>query len=195
VICAGVAGVLLTIIGASSAFAQAATAYSQVHWTLNTGVVTRRSVASDSQLCPSYLIYRGEWAPDVDYIDGDVVKVNGLYYQGIGRTIVPGYFPAVPKTGTPEGSSSDWHVVNPHAYPILNFPAAAGANVLLSTDVFTFPRNGRLTITDARITPDTVVQVEYVGGSLLPGLAVDIAAGRFTAVGLPGKKFRYVLIN
>jgi hypothetical protein len=67
--------------------------------------------------------------------------------------------------------------------------------VLLSSATYTFPRNGRLTITDSRVTTDSIVQVEYVGGSLVPGLVIDIAAGKFTAIGLPGKQFRYLLIR
>lgn len=173
---------------------------SQLIWTLN----GRKAVASSSMPCTSYLVFRGDWEEGRVYLDGDVVKFNGYYFQAIALTPPQGAFlPVVDFAGTPQSPGAPWHVVNPNTYPVLNLsvgaapppPPPPGADIQLSTDVFTFPKNGRLTITDARITPDTVVQVEYVGGSLLPGVALDIIAGRFTAIGLPGKKFRYVLIN
>jgi hypothetical protein len=155
--------------------------------------------AGESHTCPSYLFYRGDWDPSVLYFDGDVVKFNGYYYQAavLRPTVPPSQRPFVDFDygATPEHSGI-WQIISPSSVPVMNLDLpAAGSNVLLSTEVFTFPRNGRLTVTDARITADSVVQVEYVGGSILPGVAVDIAAGKFTAIGLPGKKFRYVLIN
>jgi hypothetical protein len=178
-------------------FAVVIPAHSQLLWSVN----GNRAVASDAMPCPSYLVFKGDWEAGTAYLDGDVVKFNGYYYQAIATTVQGTLLPVVDFAGTPQDSGAPWHVVNPNTYPVMNLPPAAapgpppGASVVLSADTFTFPRNGRLTINDARITAESVVQVEYVGGNLLPGVVVDIAAGRFTAIGLPGKKFRYVLIN
>ena len=56
------------------------------------------------------------------------------------------------------------------------------------------PKNGLLTITDARVTPASVLVLQYVGGSLLPPIAIEVKAGKLTVAGLAGKQFRYVVI-
>lgn len=147
--------------------------------------------------CQSYLFYRGDWVSGTFYHDGDVVSFDGRYYQAISFD-TSGPLPAIAAVAlTPEENAAEWQAMSPAQYAVMNLPGSggSGSNVILSTAAYTFPRNGRLTIADARITADIVVQVEYVGGNLVPGIAVDITAGKFTAIGLPGKQFRYLLIH
>ena len=68
-------------------------------------------------------------------------------------------------------------------------------NVFPSAQAYTFPRDGTLTIVDSHITPSSMITLQYVGGALLPPAAINIQAGRFTAVGIPSRQFRYVVIN
>jgi hypothetical protein len=57
-------------------------------------------------------------------------------------------------------------------------------NVFTSSQVYTFPHSCRLTIVDARITPNSVIYLQYVGGGIIPPVAISIEAGRFTVSGL-----------
>lgn len=74
-------------------------------------------------------------------------------------------------------------------------PAGTSSNIFPSQQVYTFPKNGKLTVTDARVMTNSIIFLQYVGGSILPPLTVEINAGRFTVAGLPNKKFRYVVFN
>jgi len=75
-------------------------------------------------------------------------------------------------------------------------PAGPGTSTNAS-QAYTLPRGGRLTITDARVTPTSMITLEYVGGGLTCGplVATQIQPRRFTVVGLSNKQFRYVVFN
>jgi hypothetical protein len=73
-------------------------------------------------------------------------------------------------------------------------------NIFPSGQVYTFPSNGRLTITDSNVTATSVIVLQYVGGGVAPPLSpnpilISTAPGQFTASGVVSKQFRYVVIN
>jgi hypothetical protein len=68
-------------------------------------------------------------------------------------------------------------------------------NSIISTQVYTFPPGCNLTIVDARVTPNSVIYLQYVGGGISPPVAIRIEAGRFTVSGIAHKPFRYVIFN
>jgi len=74
-------------------------------------------------------------------------------------------------------------------------PPGTSSNIFPSAQVYTLPKNGKLTITDAHVTASSVIFLQYVGGGIIPPVAVTITNGRFEVMGLPGKNFRYVVFN
>ena len=68
-------------------------------------------------------------------------------------------------------------------------------NVFPSAQAYTIPRGGTLTVLDSHVTANSVITLQYVGGDLLPPIAINIQSGRFTAVGIPNRQFRYVVVN
>jgi hypothetical protein len=65
-----------------------------------------------------------------------------------------------------------------------------------TSGVFTFPKGGLLTVTDAIVTPGSVIVVQYVGDR--PGsvpVITAVGAGQFTVRGARGKQFRYVVFD
>jgi hypothetical protein len=72
---------------------------------------------------------------------------------------------------------------------------AANQNTFPSAQSYTFPRTGRLTITDPNIKADSTILLQYVGGEIFPLIPFNIKAGQFTVIGVPTKKFRYVVFN
>lgn len=71
-------------------------------------------------------------------------------------------------------------------------PAGGSAS---ASQVYTFPANDKLTITDAAVTPNSVIYLQYIGGGIIPPIATSITAGRFTVIGIPNKRIRYVVFN
>jgi hypothetical protein len=71
----------------------------------------------------------------------------------------------------------------------------AGNSNTFPSGLLTFPKNGELQVTDPKVTENSVILLQYVGGGLLPPVALKITAGKFTAVGFPNQKFRYVVFN
>jgi hypothetical protein len=61
--------------------------------------------------------------------------------------------------------------------------------------IYTFPQGCKLTIVDSRITGNSVIILQYVGGGIISPTAAEIVNGKFTAVGLPNRRFRYVVQN
>ena len=72
-------------------------------------------------------------------------------------------------------------------------PPGTGSEYFVS-DVYIF-RRGRLVIHDSRVTANSVIILQYLGGDTLPPVAVDIGDGQFTAIGMLDRQFRYVLLN
>jgi hypothetical protein len=68
-------------------------------------------------------------------------------------------------------------------------------NVFPSAQAYTIPRGATLTVLDSHVTASSVITLQYVGGDLLPPVAINIQSGRFTAVGIPNRQFRYVIVN
>ena len=69
------------------------------------------------------------------------------------------------------------------------------SNSSTSTQVYTFPQSCTLTILDARVTSNSVIYLQYVGGGIMPPTASRIEAGRFTVSGTANRQFRYVIFN
>ncbi len=74
-------------------------------------------------------------------------------------------------------------------------PAGNSPNIFPSTQVYTLGRDGKLTVTDAHVTPNSVILLQYIGGDKEAPDATEITAGRFTVKGHPNRKFRYVVFN
>jgi hypothetical protein len=74
-------------------------------------------------------------------------------------------------------------------------PPGTSSNVFPSAQIYTFPNNGKLTISDSHITANSIIYLQYMGGGLVPPVATSIAANQFTVIGIPGKRFRYVVFN
>ena len=58
-----------------------------------------------------------------------------------------------------------------------------------------FPKPPRLTIVDAHVAPNSLVILQYVGSGDNAPAATDINNGQFTATGVAGRQFRYVVIK
>ena len=69
------------------------------------------------------------------------------------------------------------------------------SNTFTSAQLYTFPRTCTLTIVDARVTPNSLIYLQYAGGGIIPPVATSIEAGRFTVSGIANKQFRYVVFN
>jgi hypothetical protein len=74
-------------------------------------------------------------------------------------------------------------------------PPGTSSNIFPSAQAYTLARNGKLTVTDAHVTANSVIYLQYLGGNIIAPLAVEITNGRFIVIGLPNKKFRYVVFN
>jgi hypothetical protein len=64
-----------------------------------------------------------------------------------------------------------------------------------STQTYTFPRSGELNINDPNVTINSMIYLQYVGGNIIPPIAVNVRNGAFTARGFSGRQFRYVVVN
>jgi hypothetical protein len=59
----------------------------------------------------------------------------------------------------------------------------------------TLTKNGKLTVLDARVTPASLIYLQYVGGGSGSLEAVEVRAGRIEVRGHPNRQFRYVVFN
>jgi collagen triple helix repeat protein len=68
---------------------------------------------------------------------------------------------------------------------------------LTASQAYTLPRAGSIIITDSRVTPTSMITLQYVGGgpACAPPVATQIQPGRFTVIGIANKQFRYVVFN
>ena len=74
----------------------------------------------------------------------------------------------------------------------------AAPNTVFASTIYTIAKGDKITIQDARITPTSVILLQYVGGDKGKGddLRVEsIVAGAFTVHGKHDEPFRYVIIN
>src|SRR6266850_7585329 len=78
----------------------------------------------------------------------------------------------------------------------LTGPGGPGTSTNAS-QAYTLPRGGMLTITDSRVTPNSMITVQYVGDSFgcSPAVVAQVQQGRFTVRGIANKQFRYVVFN
>ena len=74
-------------------------------------------------------------------------------------------------------------------------PGPAGVANVFPSGVLAMPFDARLDVTDANVTPHSVIVLRYVGGGLEQPIALRVENGRFTVVGLPHRQFRYVVFN
>ena len=77
--------------------------------------------------------------------------------------------------------------------PTVNFPGFSAA--------LKIPKSGTLTVQDAKVTPSSVIYVQYIGGQsngLLPNLGpnvVEVKAGQFVVRGRAQASFRYIVFD
>jgi hypothetical protein len=74
-------------------------------------------------------------------------------------------------------------------------PPGNSPNIFPSTQVYTLAKDGKLTVTDAHVTPNSVILLQYVGGDKDAPVALEIVNGQFSVKGNPNRKFRYVVFN
>ena len=74
-------------------------------------------------------------------------------------------------------------------------PPGASSNVFPSAQAYTLSKNGKLTVSDAHVTANSIIFLQYVGGDNNSPSAVEITNGRFVVAGHPNRKFRYVVFN
>jgi hypothetical protein len=165
------------------------------------------------------LAFKGPWDPALAYVENDVVSylgsswiakrdnLNLLPAEGPDWTLLVGVGdtgPQGPKgdpgpTGTmgPVGPQGPAGPVGPQGVQGIQGPPGppGPGNIVTASQIYTIPKSGRLTIKDQRVTPNSMITLQYLGGELVPPFAININAGNFTAVGFPTKQFRYVVIN
>jgi hypothetical protein len=149
------------------------------------------------------LYWRGDWTPTANYARGDVVRSQGSTWVALdystGALPEEGLFwalfaargeqgppgadgaPGPPGPQGPQGPQGD--------------PGPPGSSSVTASPVYTMPKRGLPTITDANVSPTSVLVLQYVGGNLISPVAIEVKNGRFVVAGLPGKKFRYVVVN
>lgn len=74
-------------------------------------------------------------------------------------------------------------------------PPGTSSNIFPSAQVYTLPKGGKLTITDAHVTPNSVIYLQYIGGGQNPPDVISVTNGQFEVQGVPNRKFRYVVFN
>jgi hypothetical protein len=172
-------------------------------WILPDGSVTATADKSPQCSAPP-LIWRGAWDPTRPYKAGDVVSHDGSAW--VAKRDVTGVAPA-------EGD--DWELVarkgdagkagpqglqgppGPKGDPGPQGPAG-NARIFPSEGAHTFPSHGTISISDPRVTPGSLIMIQYVGGSGPGGAApsvISVSSGRFTAAGVAGRQIRYVVFN
>lgn len=74
---------------------------------------------------------------------------------------------------------------------------AGNPNIFPSAQVFTFPFDGAITISDPRVLPTSTIIIQYAsqGGLGTPTTVFKVQAGQFSALGDPNRQFRYVVFN
>ena len=197
---------------------------SQLSWFLGQDTETATVDITLSCKSPRNL---GDWTPNGRYVWNDLVFYDQYFWFNRCATPVQGDIPGVtiqPNTGNLkcwlhypisgpkgdtgpqgpqgiEGAKGDSGRPGPSgpqgpAGP-QGPPGPAGTGPTASQP-YTLPRNGTLTITDNRVTPMSIITLQYVGMTdltCLPPVTTQIQTGRFTVRGLANKQFRYVVFN
>jgi hypothetical protein len=154
----------------------------QVFWVLDGHTVAATSFDHRRFCDPPR--FRGEWNAATPYVSNDLVTFDGeLWLQ------VDLYTIGIPslnrRPGSPGAAWIAWdglRLGRPDTFP--------------SSQTFTFPRNGVLTIRDGNVRADSVIVVQYVGARAGNELIIlDAQNGSFTVKGSGGKQFRYVVFN
>jgi hypothetical protein len=191
-----------------------------ITWVLDTRTVM---ASLDSPRCTkpdSGISVKGPWNSTTDYAVKDVVSylgsswiarrdnVNVLPAEGDDWMLLAqkgDTGPQGPKgdtgtTGTmgpvgPQGTIGPMGPLGPQGIQGLQGPPGPSGNTLTASQTYTFPRRGPLTIIDTRVTANSMILLQYVGGDIVPPFAINIMAGKFTAVGIADRQFRYIVIN
>jgi hypothetical protein len=95
----------------------------------------------------------------------------------------------------PKGATGPQGIPGPQGLQGLQGPPGPAGNGLNVSPIRTFPKCGALTIDDSRVTANSMIILEYVGGDLLKPITTKIMDGKFIVMGLPNRQFRYIVIN
>jgi hypothetical protein len=134
---------------------------------------------------PRTMMWAGDWASDIGYRRGDVVRHGGSTW--VAKQDSSGVPPAEGETWALLATKGDTGQAGPQGPQ--GPPGPAGA--LVASLTHTFPASGKLTISDPSVTATSVIVVQYVGGGVLR--RITVRDGGFTAIGRPRKQFRYVV--
>jgi Collagen triple helix repeat (20 copies) len=208
----------------------------QITWFLNGNLVT---AANDpSHYCGATAtmpaVWRGPWVASTTYAAGDIVSDQGSSWSALvastGVEPIEGTFwtlVAAKGDQGPQGVAGSPGLQGQIGNPGLPGPPGApgspgppgvqgppglpgSSNAFPASQVLTLSKRGRLDVTDANVTPTSIIILQYVGGSPAHGHdddgrddghgtrhphASDISAGHFNVDGIPSRQFRYVVIN
>ena len=169
---------------------------------------------------PTALVYKDGWSATTEYFANDIVSYRGSVWVAkkpafIERnsSLEPGHnFNVTPAEGEfwtafgqkgdtgpkgdpgPQGQKGDIGLKGDPGPPGQEGPPG-NTNVFPSGQIYTVPLNARITITDSRVTINSLILLQYVGGGLVPPLLDTVGEGKFTVIGIPQKRFRYAVIN
>jgi hypothetical protein len=195
----------------STAF-QLSGSQTQITWFLNGHTITAKN---DPRLYCDPPRYRGAWNSTTGYVNNDLVEFNGSLWQHTGQGTVLGPFSNnQPGTTAPGLTQSHWTVWNglrlglsqdgqgTQGPPGPQGPQgpqgpAGNPNIFPSSQIFTFPNTGVVTITDPNVQPASLIVLQYVGGRGGESDLVvhTVGTGQFAARGGNGRQFRYVVFN
>ena len=124
----------------------------------------------------------------------NVITVNVITPGGENRD----YTINVTRAGCVQGSQGPQGPVGPQGpqgpQGLQGLPGTT-PNIFPSAQVYTLGKDGKLTVSDAHVTANSVILLQYVGGDKDAPTAVEIVDGRFSVKGHPNRKFRYVVFN
>jgi len=166
----------------------------------------RLAKGTPEALAEAAALYRG------DFLAGLGVEFNGSLWQHTGlATVLLPFSNNQPGTIPPGLIESHWSAwngrrlgLNQDGQGTRGPPGPQGPqgpagnpNIFPSSQIFTLPNTGVVTITDPNVRPASLIVLQYVGGrGGESDLVVDtVGTGHFTARGGKGRQFRYVVFN
>jgi len=167
----------------------------QITWFLNGNTATAKNEPSLYCGAGPMSAWRGAWNPVASYVRGDVVSAGGSSWIAL-----------QPSSGATPSEGSLWSLVaaggesggpGPRGEPGPAGPQGepGASSMLPASQVLRFPRTGRLRISDSNVTATSIILLQYTGGHVSSPTAIEIDTGLFTAVGMPRRRFRYVVIH
>ena len=132
---------------------------------------------------PAGLNWKGAWSSSAQYSSRDAVSYDGSAWVALRDSIN-----IAPVAG------EDWSLLAQKGAAGPQGPAG-NTNTFPSAQTYTIPSTGKLTVTDANVTANSVIFLQYIGGGAVPPVLLNTTPGQLTVSGGAGKQFRYVVFN